>query len=475
MSSQILKLFDSFKARLSRNIALWIFTSIVVIEAIILVPSYYNEKRELLNDLEDVSEAVINSTVRWHKQEMSDDRLNKKLQNIINEPVIKGVIIYKPDGENLVMAGELPEIDLSEIRNTKNCQICRRRLVDNRYDVAWSTRQQGIEKIIIIRHDASEIQPKLYRFILSIAGLVLIISIFVTGTTMIVLGATVIAPILRLRDDLMAVGEALNNNDQQHPNFYAMSVQRKDELGEVLQAFNLMFKRVSWEITERKRAENKVRTEQEKSDRLLLNILPEPIAKQLKEGKNNIADGFSEVTILFADIVGFTKLSEKISPQEVVSLLNEIFTGFDQLSDQHRLEKIKTIGDAYMVASGLPMHRKDHAEAIAEMALDMQQEIARFNAQHQANLSIRIGINTGPVVAGVIGTKKFIYDLWGDAVNTASRMESHGIPGCIQVTESTYKHLQAQYQFEKRGKIQVKGKGEMITYLLTERKAPDLG
>ena len=165
----------------------------------------------------------------------------------------------------------------------------------------------------------------------------------------------------------------------------------------------------------------------------MLNILPEPIAKRLKEGHSNIADGFAEVTIMFADIVGFTKLSEKIPPQEVVKLLNEIFTGFDQLSEQHGLEKIKTIGDAYMVASGLPMHRKDHAEAIAEMALDMQQEIAHFNTKHQANLSIRIGINTGPVVAGVIGTKKFIYDLWGDAVNTASRMESHGIPDCIQI------------------------------------------
>ena len=470
MSSQLLKLFDSFKARLSRKIALWTFASIVVIEAIILVPSYFKERRELLNNLEDVSQAVINSTIRWHQQEVSKAELIGKLENIIDETVIKGVVIYRADGEVLVMSGEMPEINFSEIKNTTNCQICSRLLVDQRYDVAWSTRKQGIEKIIIVRHDASEIQPKLNQFILSIAGLVLIISGFVTGTTMIVLGVTVIAPILRLRDDLMAVGEALQNNDQ-HPNFYAMSVKRRDELGEVLQAFNLMFKRVSWEITERKRAENKVRAEQEQSDRLLLNILPEPIAKQLKEGNNNIADGFTEVTILFADIVGFTKLSEQISPQEVVSLLNEIFTAFDQLSDKHRLEKIKTIGDAYMVASGLPMPREDHAESVAEMALDMQREIARFNAKHQTALSIRIGINTGPVVAGVIGTKKFIYDLWGDAVNTASRMESHGIPGCIQVTESSYKHLQAQYQLEERGKIQVKGKGEMVTYLLTERKA----
>jgi adenylate cyclase len=209
--------------------------------------------------------------------------------------------------------------------------------------------------------------------------------------------------------------------------------------------------------------------EQEKSDRLLLNILPESIATKLKEGQSNIADGFAEVTILFADIVGFTVLSSQISPEELLIFLNEIFSAFDNLTEKYGLEKIKTIGDAYMVVGGLPNPSTNHAECIAEMALDMQEELVKFNAKHNAGINIRIGINTGPAIAGVIGTKKFIYDLWGDAVNTAARMESHGISGAIQVTKSTYDILQNKYLFENRGIIHVKGKGDMNTYLLAGR------
>ncbi|MGL5059503.1 MAG: adenylate/guanylate cyclase domain-containing protein [Microcoleus sp.] len=209
--------------------------------------------------------------------------------------------------------------------------------------------------------------------------------------------------------------------------------------------------------------------EQEKSDRLLLNILPESIAAKLKEGHSSIAEGFAEVTILFADIVGFTVLSSQISPEELLELLNEIFSAFDDLTEKYGLEKIKTIGDAYMVVGGLPNPCINHAENIAEMALDMQQELVKFNAKHHTGVNIRIGINTGPAIAGVIGTKKFIYDLWGDAVNTASRMESHGLPGAIQVTQSTYNILRGKYLFEDRGVIHVKGKGDMNTYLLAGR------
>ncbi|MBD0307820.1 MAG: MASE1 domain-containing protein [Microcoleus sp. T1-bin1] len=224
------------------------------------------------------------------------------------------------------------------------------------------------------------------------------------------------------------------------------------------------------DITTRKQAEAALRLEQEKSDRLLLNILPQAIAERLKQDQSIIADTFAEVTVLFADIVGFTQISAQISPSELVSLLNEIFSTFDRLAEKHGLEKIKTIGDAYMVVGGLPMPRSDHAEAIAEMALDMQQAIADFSNTHTQDFRIRIGINSGPVVAGVIGIKKFIYDLWGDTVNTANRMESHGLPGCIQVTEATYQQLQEKYSFENRGAIEVKGKGEMTTYLLKCRK-----
>lgn len=210
--------------------------------------------------------------------------------------------------------------------------------------------------------------------------------------------------------------------------------------------------------------------EQEKSERLLLNILPESIARQLKDGQSSIAEGFAEATILFADLVNFTQLSQKMPPGKLISLLNEVFSKFDQLTEKYGLEKIKTIGDAYMVVGGLPVPSANHAEAIAEMALDIQTEIAKFSRTKGHDFSIRIGINTGPVIAGVIGTKKFIYDLWGDAVNVASRMESHGLAGEIQVTTATYEQLKHLYTFERRGVIHVKGKGDMVTYILIGRK-----
>ncbi|HEY9632508.1 MAG TPA: adenylate/guanylate cyclase domain-containing protein [Coleofasciculaceae cyanobacterium] len=211
--------------------------------------------------------------------------------------------------------------------------------------------------------------------------------------------------------------------------------------------------------------------EKERAEHLLLNILPKPIAEQLKQGEPTIADSFADVTVLFADIVEFTKLSADRSPIEVVSLLNKIFSAFDRLAQQHGVEKIKTIGDAYMVVGGLPTPRQDHAEAIAQMALDMLDEISRFHTDTGEPLNMRIGINTGPVVAGVIGTNKFIYDLWGDTVNIASRMESQGLPDAIQVTATTYNILRDKYLFKERGVIPIKGKGNVMTYILTSRKS----
>jgi len=222
------------------------------------------------------------------------------------------------------------------------------------------------------------------------------------------------------------------------------------------------------DITRRKQAEEALRWEKERSEALLRNILPAAIANRLKQDTSSIAEQFDEVTILFADIVGFTPLSARMPATELVSFLNQIVSKFDELAYQHGLEKIKTIGDAYMVAGGLPVYQEDHAEAIAAMALDMQQSIAQVSTQGEP-LQMRIGINTGPVVAGVIGVAKFIYDLWGDTVNVASRMESSGLAGKIQVTETTYRLLRKQYGFERRGTITVKGKGEMTTYWLTGR------
>ena len=221
---------------------------------------------------------------------------------------------------------------------------------------------------------------------------------------------------------------------------------------------------------QRKLAEEALKLEQRKTERLLLNILPSSIANQLKDAPATIAEQYESVTILFADIVGFTKLSSQISATELVKLLNYIFSAFDQLTEHYELEKIKTIGDAYMAAGGLPITRLDHAEAIADMALDMQQVITELNRQAGSRLDIRIGIHSGPVVAGVIGLKKFVYDLWGDTVNTASRMESHGLAGKIQVSQATYDLLKRRFVLTQRGSLAIKGKGQMTTYLLIGRR-----
>lgn len=210
--------------------------------------------------------------------------------------------------------------------------------------------------------------------------------------------------------------------------------------------------------------------EKDKSENLLLNILPKAVADRLKQGEQTIANGHATVTVLFADLVGFTELARRTSPADLVSLLNAIFTAFDLLVEKHQLEKIKTIGDSYMLAGGIPLHRADHAQAVADIALEMIHTLASLNAEKGTHLRVRIGINTGPIVAGVIGKRKFTYDLWGDTVNLASRMESSGVPGLVHVSESTFEALKAEFDLEERGITQVKGIGEVRTYFLKGRR-----
>jgi PAS domain S-box-containing protein len=224
------------------------------------------------------------------------------------------------------------------------------------------------------------------------------------------------------------------------------------------------------QFIQRQKAELALRNQQQQTESLLRNILPELIVQRLQTQTSTIADSFAEVSILFADLVNFTDWFTLLPATEVVEILNEIFSEFDRLSEEYGLEKIKTIGDAYMVVGGLPKPSNNHAEAVAEMALAMQRAVIQFNTETDKTLSLRIGINTGEVVAGIIGTKKFTYDLWGDAVNIARRMESQGIPNQIQVTSTTYELLKDKYYFQPRGVITVKGKGAMKTYLLTGRK-----
>jgi class 3 adenylate cyclase len=203
-----------------------------------------------------------------------------------------------------------------------------------------------------------------------------------------------------------------------------------------------------------------------RSEELLLNVLPATIAGRLKGTSGTIADGFASVTVMFADIVGFTTLSSRLSPERVVELLNELFCTFDDLAGGLGLEKIKTIGDCYMIVGGLPEPRPDHAEAVADMALAMLAAVHSMREHIGEPIDVRIGLHTGPVVAGVIGKRKFIYDVWGDTVNVASRMESHGVPGAIQLTATARGLLDGKYRMTPRGTIDVKGKGTMETWLL---------
>ena len=226
-------------------------------------------------------------------------------------------------------------------------------------------------------------------------------------------------------------------------------------------------------VEQRARAHRALEAERERSERLLRNVLPEQIAARLKRDSGVIAEHYDSVTVLFADLVGFTERSQVMAPRELVALLDQIFSAFDRVADEQGLEKIKTIGDAYMAAAGLPDPTPGHLEATARAALAMREEIAALaTSTGHTWLAVRIGIDTGPAVAGVIGRRKFIYDLWGDTVNTASRMESHGLPGQIQVTERAAAGLGPTYVVEPRGTIDVKGKGPMPTFLLVGPRLP---
>jgi adenylate cyclase len=253
-------------------------------------------------------------------------------------------------------------------------------------------------------------------------------------------------------------------------------VSKPIDLAEVLMRVHNMIE-VRLLHLETKRLYDQVVGEQKVSERLLLNVLPQPIVERLKgrpevtadDFTEVIADSFQEATVLLADIVEFTKLSADLSPQETVVMLNEIFTDFDRIADKRGVEKIKTIGDAYMAVAGLPAPAADHAVRAAHMALDMLEAMDRFNARNGYTLQVRIGINTGAGVAGVIGKRKFTYDLWGDAVSTASRMQPHGVAGRVHVTESTRLKLSEPFQLEERDAIDIEGRGRMKTWFLSGR------
>ncbi len=239
----------------------------------------------------------------------------------------------------------------------------------------------------------------------------------------------------------------------------------------------IVFLLLRYSATEKQKAQARLeeahkllQIEQDRSERLLLNILPGPIAERLKSSSQTIADGFADVSVMFVDIVNFTRIAEGLTPQQVFAMLNRVFSSFDELAEKYGMEKIKTIGDAYMVAGGLNDARCDYSEALVDLALEMRDLLQRDFHVNEMHLEVRIGIGTGPVVAGVVGKKKFIYDLWGDTVNIASRITSEGVPGMVQVDETTYRRLRERFDFLEPQTLYLKGKGNMVVYRAIGRK-----
>jgi class 3 adenylate cyclase/HAMP domain-containing protein len=286
-----------------------------------------------------------------------------------------------------------------------------------------------------------------------VAGALIVMALTILG-----IAQSFVRPLLNIGKRLKSVAKGDYSN--------LIPVVREDEFGQLARSANQMTKDLKKSAKKIEKQIIQINAERAKSDDLLLNILPSSIADRLKENEKTIADQFKTSTVLFSDLVGFTQFSSQLTAKQLVKKLNILYSMFDDLLDKYRIEKIKTIGDALMLVSGVPNKYANHAQEMAHMALDMFTVLEKFNTTHKQSLDMRIGIHTGPIVAGVIGKKKFVYDLWGDAVNTASRMESHGEPGKIHVSESTYELLKDDFTLEKRGTIKVKGKGEMTTFFL---------
>jgi class 3 adenylate cyclase len=316
---------------------------------------------------------------------------------------------------------------------------------------SWGpVRVSGVKWALIAKIDTSEAFAPIYRLErdLIIVGAIALLVVIVTGAW---LSRSLLGP---LRELTAGVRRFAAGDHDAH-----VTVRTKDEIGQLCLAFNGMVDEINEKnvVIENKNREN---------EELLLNVLPGPIATRLRGGEQGIADGFAEVTVAFADLVGFTAMSSEMPPAEVVSLLNGLFTRFDEAAQDLGIEKIKTVGDAYMAVCGMPVQVPDHAVRMVRMAIRMVHITREHAMEHKVNMKLRVGINSGPVVAGVIGKSKYIYDLWGDTVNLASRMESGGLPDMIQVTRPVYEKLKDSFVFEARGPIEVKGKGSVEAWLL---------
>jgi class 3 adenylate cyclase len=311
-------------------------------------------------------------------------------------------------------------------------------------------RISGVKWALIVKVDSSEAFAPvrhLERDLMIVGGLALVV-VLVTGAW---LSRSLLGPLGELTAGVRRFASGDHNAH--------VPVRTRDEIGQLCAAFNGMVD----EISEKNRV---IESKNRENEELLLNVLPAPIANRLRGGEKGIADGFAEVTVAFADLVGFTAMSSAMPPAEVVTLLNSLFSRFDEAAHELGIEKIKTVGDAYMAVCGLPVAVPDHAARMVRMAIRMVHITREHALENRVSMKLRVGINSGPVVAGVIGKSKYIYDLWGDTVNLASRMESAGVPDMIQVTRPVYEKLKGLFIFESRGEIEVKGKGNVEAWVL---------
>ena len=468
-----------FNSRLSRRIVRAAFFSILALELVLFVPQYLQRERDQFILLREGRARLLVSQIQTTQLDGTSSEtptdetpidhssvIRLISQRLTQDEFLQGASLYDGEGQLIQELEEAHELsDEWLLKDEANADLYR---AQERFDLLIPSEKFKGDYLLVLRFSTSHIREMMVSFSLKKLGLVIAVAGFVSLVLLLLLQKLLITPMTQFKNDLTAAGQAAGQEDS--PLFYTFYQTRKDELGDVAVAFCHMYHQIRHEIRDRRRAEAALITEQEKSERLLLNILPGAIAKRLKEDEGALASRFDEVTILFADIVGFTHLASQMKPLELLTQLNGMFSAFDKLAERFGLEKIKTIGDAYMIVGGIPTPRPDHAIAVLEMAIEMLAVIQDFRQPDGEPYQLRIGINSGPVIAGVIGRKKFSYDLWGDAVNIASRMESHGLVGNIQVTPTTYELLKHLYDFEKRSGLVIKNVGTMDTYLFRDRK-----
>lgn len=459
------------RARLSRRIAFWIFFNFLVVEAIVLVPSVLRQAERLGEQLREVTNAKIQWLVTMQPPDSPEALLQQveRLQGPSMVAALSGASLYRASsGERLGGFGTAPVLRPADL--PAGASQGRWYPLEYAYDGLWGPESlRGADVVLVIRHDDASLRQGLQTYIRNIVLIVLGIASFLTLITMLVMQRLVIGRVLLLHDHLLRSGHAFAEGMPADPESFlipAHATRRPDELTDVIEAFNRSFERTSDEMERRIEAEAAAQAERDRAEGLLLNILPAPIAEEMKRGRRTIAETHADVTVLFADIVGFTDLSTRIDGDALVALLNRIFSRFDELSEHHGLEKIKTIGDSYLAVGGLPERVADHAGAAARLALGMLGALREFNRDRGVELSMRIGLNSGPVVAGIIGRRKFTYDLWGATVNVASRMQAAGVPNRIQVSSSTGGLLHGRFQLTPRGSVTCKGVGEVTTFLL---------